>query len=148
MSGFVKFARRAREPSESTLAPAKAAKAAKQPPEFSKFSRFSDAPTESAHTPEAERREWTDALCRRLSDAVARETPTRLGRWEPAWQRVEAPSNTLLDALAEFEATGRDEDKQAAVRLAGDVLQAWRSAATEWERAGRPIPQPGHALTS
>jgi hypothetical protein len=93
------------------------------------------------------RREWTDALCRRLSDAVSRETPAGLGHWEPAWQRVEAPSHTLLEALATFEATGREEDKQAAVRLAGDVLQAWRAAATAWERAGKPLPQTTPQLT-
>ena len=85
------------------------------------------------------RREWTDALCRRLSDEVAREAPTGLGHWEPAWQRVEAPSRALLEALSAFEGSGRTEDKQAAVRLAGDVLLAWRSAAAEWEQAGKPL---------
>jgi hypothetical protein len=88
------------------------------------------------------RREWTDALCRRLSDAVSREAPAGLGHWEPAWKRVEAPSRALLDALAAFEETGRAEDKQAAVRCAGDVLQAWRSAAAEWDRTGKPLTDP------
>ena len=92
------------------------------------------------------RREWRDALFRRLEEAVAREAPAGLGHWEPAWQRVEAPSHELLEALATFEASGRQEDKQAAVRLAGDVLQAWRSAAAEWERAGKPLPNPAPEL--
>jgi hypothetical protein len=92
------------------------------------------------------RREWTRELCRRLSEAVARETPAGLGYWEPAWERVEEPSRELLDALAAFELSGSDRTKQEAVRLAGDVLQAWRSAAAEWERAGKPLPNPAPEL--
>jgi hypothetical protein len=94
------------------------------------------------------RREWTRELCRRLSEAVARETPAGLGHWGPAWQRVEAPSRALLDALAAFELSGSDRTKQEAVRLAGDVLTAWRSAAAEWDRAGRPLPDPAPELST
>ena len=94
------------------------------------------------------RREWTDTLCRRLSAAVAREAPAGLGQWEGAWYRVEAPSRSLLDALAVFEATGREADKQATVRLAGDVLDAWRTAAAEWVRCGKPLPHATHEMTA
>lgn len=98
-------------------------------------------------TPE-ERLAWSDALCRRLHEAVARETPTGLGQWEPAWHRVEAPSNALMAALADFEASGRKEERQAAVRLTGELLEAWRLAAAEWERAGKPLPRPAPEMAT
>ena len=86
------------------------------------------------------RAEWTDALCRRLSDAVAQEAPAGLGHWEPAWQREQTPSNALLDALAAFEKSGSEDAKRAAVQVASEVLAAWRAAAADWRQAGMPTP--------
>ncbi len=84
------------------------------------------------------RSEWSGELCRRLQRHVAAVAPAGLGYWPPAWEQVEGPSSKLLDTLLDFEAHGSEEAKHAAVQQAGEVLLAWRAAAAEWERAGRP----------
>lgn len=61
------------------------------------------------------RRGRSDRLCERLAAAIARETHTGIGHSDGAWEIVEAPSKRALDLLAEWEATGREEDWQSAV---------------------------------
>ena len=128
-----------------TIAPsdaAKAAKPAKVEPgrqHFSEFSDFSSAVEVRANSPTAldtaeERRAWADDLCRRLHRGVAYQSPAGLGRWAPAWRMVAAPSERLLDLLAEYERTGNVADKLAAEHAAGDVAFAWERAAKAWER--------------
>ena len=87
------------------------------------------------------RRAWSDQLCAWLSEAVAHQAPGGLGHWEPAWQIVETPSKTLLEALTAFELSGSDSAREQARQLAREVLNAWSEAAAEWERAGKPLPE-------
>ena len=78
------------------------------------------------------RRAWSVNLCRRLSEGVAAQSPPGLGRWEPAWEMVEAPSERLLSMLADWEQSGSVADQRAAIIAAEDVAFAWERAATAW----------------
>lgn len=78
------------------------------------------------------------AVARWVAERVREVAPPGIGRWGPAWDRVEGPSVAFLDALARWEETGSTEDREAARLAAGDVVAAWREAAREWEAAGRP----------
>jgi len=84
------------------------------------------------------RREWSNLLCRRLTEKIAEEVPKGLGRWPGAWKYVDPPSNEFMEILADWEKTGALEDKKAAVLSAEEVFQAWKGAALRWEQAGRP----------
>jgi len=86
------------------------------------------------------RRDGT-AVARWVSERVAAVCPPGLGHWDPAWNLVEAPSNAFLDALKDWERTGSDADKRRAQETGASVIAAWRAAASEWERAGRPRKQ-------
>jgi hypothetical protein len=74
-----------------------------------------------------------------VAERVRDVAPPGLGRWGPAWNIVEDPSRTFLDALARWEATGAAEDQEATRAAAGAVVAAWREAAQQWEAAGRPV---------
>lgn len=95
------------------------------------------------------RREWSNLVCRRVSEKISEIAPRGLGHWDEAWELVEAPSQVLLDTLADFERTGALVDKEAAVAAAEAVVHAWSEAARLWEEAGRPTPETrelaGHA---
>ena len=73
-------------------------------------------------------------LCHRLAARIAHQSPPGLGRWDPAWEIVEAPSKRLLDALADWERSGADADQRAALRAAEAVVIAWERAATAWSK--------------
>lgn len=79
------------------------------------------------------------AVARWVADRVQEVAPPGLGRWGPAWDMVALPSLEFLDALARWEATGSEDDREAARVAAGAVVSAWRKAAQEWENAGRPV---------
>lgn len=85
-----------------------------------------------------DRKERALAICRRVADAVSAVAPPGLGRWDGAWERVEAPSGAFLDALDTWERSGAPEDQRAVQRTAEAVLAAWKESAEAWERAGRP----------
>jgi hypothetical protein len=90
-------------------------------------------PTTTVEADPGTRRAWADALCRQLSEAVAGATTPQVREWEPAWRVVEVPSRALLDALAEYEASGTDRARERAAELAELVLCAWRDAAAWWD---------------
>ena len=133
MAGYVKFPTGYGETSEAERTPTKVAKAAKVSSDSQAFSRFSDFSStspekaKSDHLTVEARRAWSDELCRRLSEDVARQSPAGLGHWDNAWEIVEAPSARLLDALAEWERTGDAADQSAACQAAEDVGRAWRT---------------------
>ena len=126
---------------------AKLAKVAKELPEVTSFSRISDFSSPSAGSAETEecedspaeedRHAWSVELCRRLTAGIAHQSPPGLGRWEPAWEIVAAPSERLLDALADWERTGAEADRRAALCAAEDVAIAWERAAIAWSKDGR-----------
>jgi hypothetical protein len=130
MSDYVKYRARREDGELRTLTPAKPAKVA---PNFSRFRDFSAPVVEKTPSDAAARREWADALCRQLSDAVAQTTTPQVREWEPAWQLVEVPSRALLDALAEYEASGTDQALERAAERAELVLCAWRDAAALYD---------------
>lgn len=78
------------------------------------------------------------AVARWVTDRVQEVAPRGLGRWRPAWDVVAFPSLAFLDALARWEESGSEEDREAARKAAGAVVAAWREAAREWEAAGHP----------
>ena len=88
---------------------------------------------EASYLAPADRRAWADALCRRVSDDVARRSPAGLGNWPVAWEIVEPPSRRLLDLLASWEANRDPADQRAAEQAADVVCAAWEDAAAQWE---------------
>ncbi|MCH8479696.1 MAG: hypothetical protein LAT56_17420 [Wenzhouxiangella sp.] len=80
------------------------------------------------------RRARTRKLCRLLSERVGQVASPGLGRLDWVWEAVEEPSTRLLDQLAKWEATGKEEhmDRAKAETLA--VLEAWKSAEREYRR--------------
>ena len=80
------------------------------------------------------RRAWSNDLCRRLSEGMAHQSSPGLGRWEPAWEIVEAPSERLLSVLADWEHSGSIADQRAAIIAAEDVAFAWERAAIAWRQ--------------
>lgn len=85
-------------------------------------------------------------VARRVSAAVADVAPAGLGHWQPAWEIVEEPSQSFLDALEAWELYDgsnphRDQRLRDEIQTAANtVVQAWARAAREWEKAGRPRP--------
>lgn len=77
-------------------------------------------------------------VARWVGERVRQVAPAGLGYWRPAWELVEGPSRRFLDALARWEATGSERDRQAVKVAGGEVVAAWTEAARQWEAAGRP----------
>lgn len=92
----------------------------------------------TAEATRAQREERAVAVCRDLTAAIGELAPEGLGRWPGAWRIVRAPSEAFLDALQEYERTGGTDAKRSVNAAYLGVLEAWRLAAAEWERAGRP----------
>ena len=82
----------------------------------------------------AERRERGTLLCRQITGEVAAFAPEGLGGWEHAWDIAAEPDAEFLIALTRWEQTGVDEDKPALRRAYFNLREAWRQAATEFER--------------
>lgn len=76
----------------------------------------------------AGRRNRAAALCRRLTEDVARVVPPGVGYRPDAWEVVEEPSRRFLDLLNAWESTG-DPALRAEIREAYDsVVEAWQVA--------------------
>lgn len=83
----------------------------------------------------ADRREGGIRLCRRLARDVARVAPKGVGEWARAWEIVDGPSAEFMVVLTRWEATGSDDDKPPLREAYFSVLDAWRQAAVEYQRA-------------
>jgi hypothetical protein len=76
---------------------------------------------------------WSDALCARISRIIAQESPQGIGHWDGLGdEHLKAPADRLLEALARWEETGREEDKWAARRAAARYYYAWQQAVKQW----------------
>jgi len=84
------------------------------------------------------REERTRHVCRRLTECIGEVTPAGLGKWDPAWELVAAPSTVFLDTLAAWERKDTPETRAHLQAAADAVVRAWRAARREWEEAGRP----------
>ena len=84
------------------------------------------------------RREKARIVAERVAVRLAQVTPEGLGHWVPTWNFVDVPSDSYMDALAEWETedtpTSRSELEAASTAL----IKAWAEAARQWEAAGRP----------
>jgi hypothetical protein len=92
-----------------------------------------------------EREEHGDRIARWVSERVHEATPAGLGRWEPAWEIVEAPSNAFLDALKAWEQSGALEDQRRVQEAGRAVVEAWRDAGAQWERV---LQSEGHEVAA
>ena len=84
-----------------------------------------------------DRREKARVVAERVASRIHKVTPEGLGHWGPTWGFVDVPSDSYMDALAEWETedtpTSRSELEAASTALS----KAWAEAARHGESAGR-----------
>jgi len=88
------------------------------------------------------RKERSRKLCRLLVGRLSEVCSPGLGEWDPAWERVELPSERFLDALSRWEETGREEDMDQAKARSLDLLEAWKGAERRFRQLREPVPSP------
>lgn len=72
-------------------------------------------------------------ICRRLTTDVAAIMPSGIGRWDRAWEIVDAPSADFMAALSAWQSEPTSEPAKQAVRdTYAAVADAWRRAANEY----------------
>ena len=84
----------------------------------------------------AARRERGTLLCRQLAGEIEKLAPTGIGKWARTWAIVSEADASFMIALAAWEATGSEDDLPPLRTAYHAVLEAWRRAATEFERQG------------
>ena len=77
-------------------------------------------------------------LLKRVVERIGEVSPPGLGHWGPAWDLIEEPSDTFLDALSTWEQDDTPDTRDTLHSAASDFVRAWRRAAQAWEDEGRP----------
>ena len=90
-------------------------------------------------------RERTRIVCERVTRRIGEVVPAGLGRWDPAWSMVEAPSDSFLDALRAWGALDTPVTRERLQETADELVRAWRRAGQAWETSGGPTEEPAHA---
>lgn len=81
----------------------------------------------------ADRHELARKIARRVSERVRRVAPPGIGRWDPAWEIVAAPSDHFMDALTAWEREATAETEERVRRTADELVEAWREAGRRFE---------------
>lgn len=84
------------------------------------------------------RREKARKVAERVAARVRGVSPEGLGRWDPAWDHIGAPSDTFMDALGEWERADSASTRSTLEAASTALVDAWAEASRQWEDAGRP----------
>ena len=90
-------------------------------------------------SPEERRRRGT-RLCAKLASDVNELVPAGIGAWDPAWDIVGDADAEFMIALLKWEGTGSEADKESVRTAYATVLDAWRSAAGQFEQQSQRTP--------
>ncbi len=67
-----------------------------------------------------------------------------LGRWDPVWDHIGAPSDEFMDRLAEWEKADSASTRSKLETASTVLIDAWAEAARRWTEAGSPpLEKPG-----
>ena len=84
------------------------------------------------------RREKARIVAERVAARIREVSPYGLGRWGPAWDHIDTPSDEFMDRLAEWERADTTDTRHT-LKVASEVLiEAWAEAARQWKEAGCP----------
>lgn len=92
----------------------------------------------------ADRRELGREMCRRVADKVREVAPEGIGKWEPAWDYVAAPSDAFIDAVDAWVDEATPDTENLVRTTARQLVAAWREAGERFEEetrsTGREVP--------
>ena len=83
-------------------------------------------------------REKARLVAERVAARIHEVSPVGLGHWDPVWKLVAAPSDWLLDALAEWEAEDSPATRSEVEAASTALVGAWAEASRRWKEAGCP----------
>ena len=86
------------------------------------------------HGPSSQR-EQARKIAWSVAERIRQVSTEGLGRWDSAWELVAEPSDVFMDALYQWEQSGKPDDLDAVHRTAEALLDAWRKADTKFQIA-------------
>ena len=75
-------------------------------------------------------------LCEKLAEAIAYLAPEEIGRWDRAWQIVDAPGAEFMTALSTWETEPSDITMQRISDAYDAVMAAWHAGVSEYVGEG------------
>ncbi len=90
------------------------------------------------------RREKARIVAERVAARIREVSPMGLGRWDPVWDHIGAPSDEFMDRLAEWEKADSTSTRSKLETASTVLIDAWAEAARRWTEAGSPpLEKPG-----
>ena len=83
------------------------------------------------------RREKARMVAERVAARIREVAPEGLGRWDPTWDHIGAPSDVFMDRLAEWEKEDSTSTRSQLDAASTELIEAWAEAARRWKNAGR-----------
>ena len=84
------------------------------------------------------RRERARIVADRVDARIREISPEGLGRWDPAWDHIGAPSDVFMDALRKWENADSSTTRWELEAASEVLIDAWAEAAGQWSAAGGP----------